>query len=151
MDKLGKYKLDKSFTDGVLIRLDDAPDVEFMVRLPSQYNRAYTQALYGAMDWSVGDDGKVNTGGNLMDTRYSQLDAFLAHCLLTMDGEPIPDNFATEYPEALDELMTKANELANAISERVDDSVKKSLGSASGDHDGLDARSFMPTSKAKAS
>jgi len=144
MDKLKSYKLDCAFTDGVCIRLDNAPDVEFMVRLPSQYNRAYTQALYGALDWSLNDEGDIKPGGNVLDTRFHQIDAFIGHCLLSVDGEPAPDNFSTEYPGAVDELMIKANELANAISERVDDSVGKSSGSASGDHDGLDGRSFMP-------
>ena len=44
MNKLASYKLDKAFTDGVDIYLDAAPDCAFRVRLPSQYNRVYTQA-----------------------------------------------------------------------------------------------------------
>jgi len=142
---LEKYKLDKAFTDGVDIYLDAAPDVVFRVRLPSQYNRAYSQALYGAMDWSVGDDGQVKPGGSLLTTRYAQEDAFIEHCLLSQDGEPVPESFRTDYPLALAELMEKAAELANDIQERVADTVKKSSASSTGSADGLDARSFMPS------
>lgn len=125
MDKLAHYKLDKAFTRGVVIRLDHAPDVEFLVKLPSQYNREYCQALYGAMQWESGADGEVKTGGALMATRYAQEDAFIAHCLLSQDGEPIPESFAEEYPEAVAELMTKANDLSAEIGKRVEDAAKK--------------------------
>ena len=132
MDKLSRYKLDKGFTDGVDIILDNAPDVTFRVRLPSQYNRGYTQALYGGMEWSIGDDGSVKPGGSLMSARYAQEDAFLAHCLLAIDGEPVPAGFRDDYPSALSELMEKATELANAIEEKVTESVKKSPTSSTG-------------------
>jgi len=136
MEKLAKYKLDKSFTEGVDIYLDGAPDVAFKVRLPSQYNRAYSQALYGSMNLTIGDDGKVKADGNLMNTRYCQVDAFIDACLVSIDGESVPDGFANDYPEAVDELMTKANELANSITERVDESVAKLSASASGSGSG---------------
>ena len=149
MKKLAAYKLDKSFTDGVTIRLDNAPDVEFAVVLPSPYNRAYSQALYGAMNWSM-EDGKVQTGGGIMDTRYAQEDAFLDHCLKSIDGEPAPENFRTDYPEALAELMVKAEELAEAVTDKVDTSVKKSPASSDGKDNGQDGRSSMTASKAVA-
>jgi hypothetical protein len=139
MNKLKAYKLDKSFTDGVDIPLDDA-DVTCRVRLPSQYNRGYTQALYGGIDFEFSDDGRVKPSGSIMDTRYAQEDAFIKHCLLSIDGEDVPDNFAADYPSALAELMTKATELANAIEEKVSDAVGKSLGTSSG-KDGGQAKS----------
>lgn len=148
MNKLGKYKLDKAFTKGVELRLDDAPDVVFMVRLPSQYNRSYTQALYGAMEWNVGEDGNIKTGGSLMQTRYAQEDAFIEHCLLSMDGEPIEDDFASEYPEAVQELMSKATELANDMQERVESSVKKSQTSSGGSESGQAESGSTTTLKA---
>ena len=132
MDKLARYKLDKAFTDGVVIRLDDAPDVEFLVRLPSQYNRGYTQSLYGGMKFDIDGEGNVKPGGGLMEARFAQEDAFLSSCLLSIDGEAVPDSFGTDYPIALQELMTKATDLANAIEERVGDSVKKSSASSTG-------------------
>lgn len=125
MDKLAHYKLDKAFTSGVVINLDHAPEVDFLVKLPSQYNREYCQALYGAMQWEAGADGEVKTGGALMATRYAQEDAFVAHCLLSKDGEPIPESFSEEYPEAVAELMTKADKKAVEIAKQVEDAAKK--------------------------
>lgn len=136
MDKLNKYKLDKAFTDGVDIYLDDAPDVAFRVRLPSQYNRGYTNALYGGMGFKIGVDGAVNTEANVMDAKFAQEDAFMSCCLLEIDGEAVPEGFKTDYPAALTELMEKATELANEIEDGVSNTVKKSpalsTGSASG-------------------
>lgn len=151
MKGLDRYKLDKAFTQGVEIRLDGAPDVVFLVRLPSQYNRAYSQALYGSMSLSIGEDGKVKADGDLMNTRYSQVDAFLSACLVSIDGEPAPDDFATEYPEAVDELLAKANDLANSISERVNDSVAKSSASVSGSGSGQEKPHSMSSLQKEAS
>ena len=149
MKALKKYKLDKAFTDGVDIYLDDAPDVAFKVRLPSNYNRAYSQALYGAMGFDIDDDGKVKPQGSLIDTKYAQEDAFLNHCLLSIDGDPVPADFATEYPRALQELTSKANELAAALDEQVQDSVKKSQASSTGSSDGgASLSSTVPLSSA---
>ena len=103
MDKLASYKLNKAFTEGVDICLDDAPEVQFRVRLPSQYNRGYTNAIYGGMGFKVSADGMMQTEANIMDAKYAQEDAFLAHCLVSMDGEPVPADFAAEYPAALAE------------------------------------------------
>lgn len=150
MDKLANYKLDGAFSEGVSIYLDDAPDVEFKVRLPSPYNRGYTQALYGAMEWKVEEDGTVNTGGNLMSTRYAQEDAFLAHCLLSIDGEPVPSDFADTYPEAITELLGKATELANEINEKVDKTAKKSSASSSGSDSGVEKSGSTSGSKVAA-
>ena len=136
MDKLGSYKLNKAFTKGVDIRLDGAPDVVFKVKLPSQYNRGYTQAMYGSIDWDVGDDGNISPKGNIMETRYNQQTSFVAHCLVSMDGEDIPEGFIDEYPSAVDELMEKATELANAIEEKVANSVGKSQTSSTGKRSG---------------
>jgi len=150
VDKLGNYKLDKAFSDGVSIYLDDAPDVEFKVKLPSQYNRAYTQALYGSLELTVDADGALSSGGNLMRTRFQQEDSFVEHCLLTMDGEPISGDFQATYPDAVTELMEKANELANTLSERVTDSAKKSSASSSGNASGQAKSVSMSASKVTA-
>lgn len=147
MDKLAAYKLDKAFTDGVDIYLDDAPAVAFRVRLPSQYNRAYSHALYGGMDFAVDDAGNVRHQSSLLDTRYAQEDAFMAHCLVSMDGEPIPPKFTTHYPQALAELLNKATELANDIEARVASSVKKSAPTSTGKADGPGGKSSTGTLK----
>ena len=146
MDKLGSYKLDKAFTKGVDIRLDGAPDVVFRVKLPSQYNRGYTQAMYGSIDWGVGEDGSIAPKGNIMETRYNQQTSFVDHCLVSIDGEAIPDNFMTDYPSAVDELMEKATELANAIEEKVATSVKKSQTSSDGKKSGQGSQSSTSAS-----
>ncbi len=143
MKGLKAYKLDKAFTDGVVIRLEDAPDVAFLVRLPSGYNRAYTQAVYGGMRFDLDDEGNVKPGGSLLETKYAQEDAFMEHCLVSIDGEPVPDNFAVDYPRALQELMSKAQELANALDEQVDDAVKKSPATSNGSTDGEVKKSSM--------
>jgi hypothetical protein len=136
MKGLSKYKLNKAFTEGVDIRLDDAPDVVFRVKLPSQYNRAYTQAMYSSMEFDVSDDGTVKPGGDLVDMRYAAEDAFMNHCLISVDGEPIPSDFAEVYAPAIPELMDKAQELANAIDSKVDDAVGKSSTSSTGSTSG---------------
>ena len=115
MDKLSAYKLDNAYTGGVELTLDNAPDVIFMVRLPSMYNRAYTQALYSGMHMEVNDDGTVTGDTNIMDAKYAQEDAFVAHCLVSIDGEPLSKSFADDYPAALAELMEKATALATSI------------------------------------
>jgi hypothetical protein len=139
MDKLGKYRLDRAFTEGVEISLDDAPEVVFLVKLPSQYNRKYTQALYGAMDITVKDDGTVDTK-NLMVTKYAQEDAFVNHCIVSMDGDPLPDSFQEDYPAAVAELVEKANELVSNIEEKVETSVKKSQPTSTGSGDGQEKK-----------
>ena len=62
----------------------------------------------------------------MIATRFAQEDAFVQHCIKSMDGEPLPSTFAQDYPTAVAELLEKATDLANAIEERVSDSVKKS-------------------------
>lgn len=132
MDKLAKYKLDNAFTEGVCLYLDDASDVAFLVKLPSQYNRSYTQAVYGGMEFNVDQLGEMKTTGQILSTRYAQQDAFIDYCVISMDGDPVPQGFFDEYPAALEELMSKASELAAKIEEDVSNSVKKSPSSSSG-------------------
>jgi hypothetical protein len=141
MNKLKAYKLDKSFTDGVEIRLDNAPDVVFLVRLPSMYNRGYSQALYGGMGMTLDNAGEVKAGASLMVARYAQEDAFIEHCLISQDGEPIDDDFQIEYPEAVAELISKSNDLVVAVESKVTDAVGKSPASSSGKADGQGKKS----------
>lgn len=143
MNKLKAYKLNKAFTDGVDIPLDGA-DVVCKVRLPSQYNRGYTEALYSGIGFEFSEGG-VKPSGSLMATRYAQEDAFVEHCLLSIDGEPVPADFATEYPTALVEIMEKATELANAIEEKVSTTVKKLQPSSTGKETGQEKSDSMPS------
>ncbi|WP_116364413.1 hypothetical protein [Parahaliea mediterranea] len=138
MDKLQAYKLDKAFTDGVELSLDAAPDVVFKVRLPSQYNRGYTQAVYGDADFDVDANGKVQMKGGMVSLKWKQEDAFFEHCLLTMDGHPIPEKFKTDYPGAVTELLMKANQLAADLDGRVGEAAKKSSTSSTGSTAGQD-------------
>ena len=150
MDKLSKYKIDKAFTEGVDIYLDDAPDVAFRVKLPSQYNRGYTNSLYGGMGFKIGDAGQVETETSIMNAKFAQEDAFVEHCLVSMDGDGIPDSFAVDYPTALEELMKKSNELASDIEAGVSDTVKKSPASLTGSASGQANKGSMPSLKAGA-
>lgn len=151
MDKLSKYKLDKAFTEGVEVRLDEAPDVVFLVRLPSRYNRAYQQALYAGIDLQRDDDGNVVTSQEILVTRWAQEDAFVEACLISKDGEPLPENFGRDYPEAVAELMEKASKLGRAIEDKVESSVKKSPGLSTGSADGPGESDSMPDLKQAAS
>jgi hypothetical protein len=136
MDKLRKYKIDKAFTEGVEIRLDNAPDVVFLVKLPSRYNRGYSEALYSGMSMSLNDDGSVKADASLVSARYIQEDAFVDYCLVSIDGEDVPSGFQGDYPEAVSELMTKAADLVEAIESKVDDAVGKSPASSNGNQSG---------------
>lgn len=151
MDKLANYKLDKAFTEGVELRLDNAPDVVFKVRLPSEYNRGYTQAVYGDAAFSLDEHGRVKVDGGLVAMKHTQEDAFVAHCLLSKDGEPIPADFVTHYPRAVEELWTKAQQLAADLDNKVDRSKKKSLISSSGSESGEDESASTPSLSAEAS
>ena len=132
LDKLNKYKINKAFTEGVDIVLDDAPDVVFKVKLPGQYNRAYIADIYQSVDIDYSNDGAVTPKGNVMDARQVQIDAFVEHCLVSIDGEPVPQNFAEEYLPAIEDLMVKASELVESIQTLEDEAVKKSQLSSAG-------------------
>ena len=125
LDKLNSYKLDSAYKDGVVINLDDAPDVDFLVKLPGPYNRPYMAALYGSMNMGLNKDGELDAKVNIVQTRQAQEDAFLAYCLISIDGQPAPDNFAEDYPKAIEELINKSNELVERISNRVEHASKK--------------------------
>jgi hypothetical protein len=137
---LEKYKLDKSFTEGVDVVLEDVPEHTFRIRLPSQYNRAYMSAMYSGIDVENLSE-TMKKGGSVLQTRYAQQDAFINTCLISMDGEPIPADFFVEYAPLLDVLMAKANELANDIENRVEDNVKKSPSSSVGKANGRAGKS----------
>lgn len=143
---LSAYKLDKAFTEGVDIRLDKAPDDVFKVKLPSQYNRGYTSAVYGTMTVDI-QDGEVKAGGNMIATRHKQEDAFIEHCVVSLNGEPLPEDFAVEYPEAVLELMEKAGDLARDIDAKVETTVKKSSASSTGKRSGQVEKSSTECSK----
>ena len=144
MKKLEAYKLNKAFTDGVEIRLDQAPDVVFLVKLPSSYNRGYSEALYSGLSMSMDDKGQMKTDTSLVTARYVQVDAFVDSCLVSIDGEPVPDNFQQEYPDAISELMEKASELVEDIESKVTEAVGKSSASSSGSPDGQEKKSSTP-------
>lgn len=136
LDKLKSYRVNKAFTEGVTIHLDDAPDVDFTVVLPGPYNRPYMAAMYGGIEVDFSDDGASRAKTNVLQARETQIVAFLEHCLRWIDGEPVPEDFRDEYPAAVDELMAKATELANRLDEEVDDAAGKlsptSIGSVGG-------------------
>jgi hypothetical protein len=131
LDKLKSYRVDSAYTTGVTITLPKAPDVAFQVVLPGKHNRAYIADVYGALQLTMdGDISSVQT--SVLEARERQEQAFLRHCLKSIDGEPVPDSFADEYPEALEELMAKANEMALALQEDADDAEKKSVPTSAG-------------------
>jgi len=139
IEKLGKYRVDKAFTEGVQLSLDEAPSVIFIVRLPGQYNRAYMAGLYGAIEVDFNEKGESSTTTNVLAARDLQEAAFVSHCLVSIDGEPLPGDFAAEYPKAVDELMGKANDALATIEGVVEDAVKKSRPSLVGSADGASA------------
>ncbi len=114
------------------ITLDQAPGVTFKVRLPSNYNREYARVLYAGGRFELDDDGQLVSKTSVIEAAHANQDAFLKGCLLSMNGGPIPEKFAEEYPEALAELMVKAREMADALDEGIGEQVKKSATSSSG-------------------
>ena len=129
---LDSYKVDKAFTTGVELRLDAAPDDIFLVRLPSMYNRGYSQAVYSGMDLTPDADGNVGTGVNMMIAKYARDDAFVEQCLVSLNGEPIPQGFIDDYPTAVAELLEKADALTAQLEAKVNDAVKKSQPTSAG-------------------
>lgn len=114
LEKLKKYRVNSGYTEGVVITLDDAPDVECRVVLPGKHNRAYIAEIYGAIELSVeGEDATLKT--SVIDAQEHQEAAFLKHCLKSIDDEPVPESFARDYPDALAEIMRKAKEHAQSL------------------------------------
>lgn len=124
LDKLKSYRINNAYTEGVIINLDDADDVDFLVKLPGPYNRPYIAAIYGDIDIDM--SGETSNKINVLRTREVQEKAFLDHCLVSIDGEVPPKDFAELYPAALEELMSKATAKVEEISARVDAGIKKS-------------------------
>lgn len=128
MDKLNSYKVNKAYTEGVIMHLDDAPEVNFLVKLPGPYNRAYMAAIYGSMEIdleSAEGPEDVKAKINFMEAKEAQEKAFVSHCLVSIDGDPVPDNFLEEYPKAVEELVEKANDAVKRVEARVEDATKK--------------------------
>jgi hypothetical protein len=120
---LAAYAVDPAFYDGVVIRLDLAPDVEFRVVLPGAYNRSYLAALAAISDLS--DDGGL---GSVLSGQK----LFLDHCLKAVNGEPPPADFAEKYAPALRELMEKAHTMADKIQSEAEAATKKPATTSNG-------------------
>lgn len=136
LDKLKAYEVNKAFTEGVNIFLDDAPEVEFLVKLPGQYNRAYIAALYGGIQIDITDTEASEVKTNVLEARESQVSAFVEHCIVSIDGEDVPKDIYSTHPAAVNELIAKAQDLVEAIDKEVELASKKSsptsLGSVGG-------------------
>lgn len=132
MDKLKAYKVDKGYSEGVEITLDRAEGVVCLVKLPGPYNRPYMAAIYGNVRINVGADGEATGEIQAFEARDNQERAFVEHCLLTIDNQPVPVDFIEEYPEALSELMGKASLMVEEIANRVEEGSKKSVPSLIG-------------------
>lgn len=154
LDKLKHYRLDPAFIDGVIITLDEAPDAEFLIRLPCKYNRAFTSEIIGAFEIPMPDDAaeaateKANEAGDAKDDKGPESvnptaqvaafldrrrEAFVRHCIVSMDGEPIdPDQLERECPEVVDQLLEKADAMAKALQEGADAAKKKSAPTSPG-------------------
>lgn len=147
---LDRYKLDKAFTEGVDLRLDDAPDDVFRVRLPSKYNRPYSQGLYGGSAIPLDEKGELKGASGLIAWGHAQFDAFVQHCMISLNGEPIPADFHETHPAAVEELMEKAAEQAADLDEKVSLTVKKSSASSSGKASGQDGKSSISDLRSQA-
>ena len=132
MDILENYKLDKCFTDGVEITLDNAPEAVFMVKLPSTHNREYARVLYSGAKYEVDEQGNITSAASMVEAMHANQDAFIKGCMISLNGKPVPVDFAEKYPEALAELMVKAREMADNLDQEAADIVKKPVTSTSG-------------------
>ncbi len=140
LDALKSYKVNEAYTTGAIIELDNAPGVEFRVVLPGKHNRAYISAVYDLVDIRLGDgseDQEVELKTSLVATRDAQEAAFMAHCLKSIDGEPVPEDFLEQYPDAVEELMRKANEMLQELEGGAERAAKKSAISSSGNIAGV--------------
>lgn len=136
-DGLAHYQTNEAFTRGVVIKLDHAPEYEFLVALPGRANRAFIHEAFAAVDVDV-QDGKVvpNFKQGAVKAAEDRRRAFINHCLKSVNGEPIPANFELDYAAALDELQQKAENLAEKIDKEIDEAAKKSVPSLVGSTDG---------------
>lgn len=119
------HGLDAAITKGKVYILDSNKDYEFLVRLPSEYNKAYQNQVSGALKMSYDDEGGVVMGATMLEFREAQRAAFLAHCLMSINGEPVPKEFSDNFTRVIDELFALANDDAAAIDGAVKDAVKK--------------------------
>ena len=69
---------------------------------------------------------------------------------MSVNGGPLPDNFAEHYPKPLEVIMDKAIELAEDIENKVTRSVKKSVTLSSGKSDGLENKTSTGSFKIEA-
>lgn len=135
MDKLSKYRVDKGYTEGVHLTLDNAPDVDFLVKLPGPHNRAYMAEVYGRINIDMSSD-EVELSLSALDAKTIQEESFVKHCIMSIDGEPAPEDFLEQYPDAVSELMSKAQAIVNKLMGVVEDGVKKLVPISTGNNAG---------------
>lgn len=137
-DKFPKYRVNSAFTEGVEIQLDHYPGVVAVVRLPGQHNRPYQQAIFGSME--IDANGVVGmTSSSALDAKNRLVDAFIAHCIVSIAGEEPDESLRDELLPMTEELMEKATEIAANLDTVVDDASKKSLPTSIGNVGGAAA------------
>jgi hypothetical protein len=118
------HTLDRSITHGIEMTLDGNPDYVWVVKVPSQYNRAYSIAAAGSARIRFSEDGETSVAAGL-EALEAQRRAFFDHCIVSVNGESVPSDFYAEFPNVVQELYARAIEAAAKLSEKVEDTAGK--------------------------
>ena len=119
------HGLDTAITEGKEFKLAGNDEYTFLVKVPSQHNKPFRNAIAASLDMSYGDDGEVKMNSNIVQFRQKQSEAFVSHCMVSINGEPVPADFGDKFPTVVEELMEAADKVAQAIDGEVEDAVKK--------------------------
>ena len=146
---MSKFKEKYSLPDATPIQLED---VTFHVILPTSANRRFERAIAASMS-----ERDPVTGGfrvkefSINDVFSAQHKAFLSSCVISVDGlEFEPVEFYNQYPDAAEELYSKAVELAQSQEAGAAEEAGKSLPSSPGEKSGKEGRISMKNLNQKA-
>lgn len=113
-------------------------DVTFNIRLPTSANRKFERAVASSMAVRDPETGTFKVRDyEIADVFTAQHKAFLKSCVDSVDGLDFdPDEFYQSFPDAAEELYTKAMEMAQEEEDCAADEAGKSLPSSPGVSDG---------------
>lgn len=118
-------------------------DVDFYVRLPTSANKRFERELASSMAARDPESGQFTqrTNASMREILEAQHLAFLRTSVVRVEGLDFdPDQFYSDYPEAVDELYNLATERAMADEEAAAEGVGKSEPSSTGQDDGPGSR-----------
>lgn len=124
----------------------------FILALPTRWNRAYTRSWQEAMAKDAKQDESTGTVTidrvSVSALQEAQLNAFVRHCIIKSPVKA--ELLLTEYIPLLDILFKIAESKAEELEEHADDLVKKSLASSAGITNGEEKLPSTESSNLKA-